>query len=248
MSWDELSLWLESPSRRALLLAYAGIFFTFVWLLWNIVYLFIYQRILFTLIGRDLEWAWQLTHFIGRGRNLGYAYFRSPARSEIKFILFGETILHLKLRKPKSDPRRFRARLLLIAREGSAASIPGALFVRRVRDKVVMDKLFVRLALGLGDPALTAMAAGVFYPVTAALSAEEQRFVSILPLFDRDGIDAEVEIGAGFRLYRVLIPWLRYVLNPRVIAFAWRWRFPKLPKQAKENEHAGQVLWNRVVA
>lgn len=260
MIWDELLRWMESPTRRLLLLVYLMMAGTVLWILARIAILFLYHRVVLTFLSSDLDYAYQFTTFLGRGRNWGYAVFRTRAQLRVKWIVFGRTVIDLKLPTRKGDPRKLRARLLLLLREGSPVSVQSALLMRRAGKRVDLDKLLFRMAVGFGDPAVTGMASAIFYPITAELPKEPDRFGMIVPLWDREGLDLEVELAAGFRPIRVLVPFLRYVLHPQVIRFSWRWMRPRikpaeqqpaLPNEKKSSEvsdHGRQVLRNRIPA
>ncbi len=248
MSSDELLRWIESPSRRLLLLAYLGIAWMLLSMVLTVVWLFVRQRLVFTVLAKDTDYAYQLTHFFGSKRNFGYALMGTSKGRILKVILFGRTIIERKRLNEPSDPRKFRARLLLIVKDGSEASVRSSLFLRRIENRIDLDRLLFKLALGFEDPSLTGQAAGILYTVSNALPKGDDRYVAVVPMFDRTGADLEVEVSIGFRAFRVLIPWLKYVLHPAVLKFTWRWMFPRIveetPVVAKEITRGRQVLWN----
>ncbi len=229
--FHEILRWIGSPTRRLLVLAYGGIIFSLLWVLWRFILIFIYQRLLFTVFVRDLDYVYQVTHFIGGRRYFGWAFYRSPAKARFRMIILGRRIFSIPLPVRKQDPRKFNARLLHFLKNGPEASERWGIFMHRLSGRTDFDKLLFRAAVGLGDPALTGMAASNMYLLTSFLPQEENRYAAVFPMFDRDGLDIEAEVAVGFRVYRTFIPALLFFLNPLVIRFAWRWRFPKLSKE-----------------
>ncbi len=228
MLWEEVIRWVESPMRRLLLLAYIWIFLVLLWFSWRAILLFIYQRIVLTVLVSDLDYIYQVTHYVGHGRAIGSAFFRTPDKARIKFILRGRCVFSIPWFSGKRDPRKLRARLLLLAKDGADVGERAGLFLNRLGRRASIDKFLLNAGVGLGDPALTGMAASSFYMITAALPKEENRFGAVLPMFDREGLDLEAELATGFRVYRTLIPAMRFFFHPKIIRFAWRWRFPKI--------------------
>ncbi len=250
--WEEILRWIESPSRRLLVVAYVSLGFGFLGSLVAVWWLAVYQRAVFSVIARDTDYAWQLAVFFGRGRNLGFAMRGTPAGRGYKIIIFGKSRLEWKsANRREPDPRRFRARMILLVKEGPEANVHASLFVRRVARRIDIARLFVRAGIGFPDPAMTGQAAAVLYPLTLALPRNERIDAAVLPMFDRAGVDLDAEIAAGFRAFRVLIPWFRFSLHPAVIRFNWRWMFPRINEpenQNKETTHGRQVLRNRIAA
>jgi len=250
--WEETLRWIESPSRRLLLVAYVSLGFGFLWAALTVWWLFVYQRIVLSAIVRDTDYVWQFTVFFGRERILGFAATGTPAGRIHKLIVFGKSRLEWKSQKRREpDPRRFRARMVLLLKEGPGANVHASLFIRRVAKRIDIARLFLRAGIGFPDPAVTGQAAAVLYPLTLALPRNERIDAALLPMFDRAGIDLDAEIAAGFRAYRVLIPWFRFSLHPAIIRFSWRWMFPRINEpeiQNKETSHGRQVLRNRIAA
>ncbi len=245
MLWEEILRWIESPTRRLILLAYGGMVLTVLWVVLLIIWLVVYQRVVLTLYLRDLDYVYQWTHFFGRGRGFGYAYFRSPNRARLKLIVLGRKIFSLPLPTRRRNPEKSLARLRVFLGEGPTLGEPLGRYLERLRKFGKIDKFLFRAAVGLGDPAITGMVASSFYLLTSALPQEERRFAAVTPMFDRDGVDMEVELAVGFRAYRALAPWLMFILNPKVLRFSWRyWRPGRISKKEirKETDHGRQIL------
>ena len=145
-------------------------------------------------------------------------------------ILVGERTIfrrRSKSEKPGGKKRKLRrfpspARALQIISRGGEISERGTDLLRKALRATKLDRLRVKLILGLPDPADTGIMYGHYQWARAILSPHiDTRQIEIEPVFDRETIELQADLALKVRLPRLIFPSLRFFLS-KPLRQAWR--------------------------
>lgn len=147
----------------------------------------------------------------------------------ILVLVGGRTIFRRRSKsgKPEGKKRKLRrfpspAKALQTISRGGEISERGTDLLRKALRATKLDRLRVKLILGLPDPADTGVMYGHYQWAKAILSPHiDTRQIEIEPVFDRETIELQADLALKVRLPRLIFPSLRFFLS-KPLRQAWR--------------------------
>lgn len=143
----------------------------------------------------------------------------SPDKREFRLQVLGFTLLRRDLEKRKEKPREEKPtdwkKLVVNANELYAAGKDLAVALTK---NLSINRLRGRVTVGLSDPSQTGMLTGFLYAGSGIAKAflPESR-LEIEPSFEKERMDADIELRLSLPLLKTIIPLIRFFSRTRKI-------------------------------
>lgn len=137
-------------------------------------------------------------------------------------LVGGKAILRRRSRSRKTEKKKKRQRpsptkvLQIISRQGEIRR-RGTDLLRSGLRSVKLERMKVKLILGLPDPSDTGILYGYYQCARAILSSRiDTRGIELEPVFDRETFELEADIALRVRIPRLVFPSLKFFLGKSV--------------------------------